>query len=353
MQLQYPADQGQPSPERSPASPAGRTRAPWLPIERVDGTRLSYDEFLARYVHADRPVVISNVASEWAAMRQWTPAHFKRRFGSKPVAIGYGRDMPFDQFIDEVVASSPEKPGPYMYRSFLHEVLPELLPDVIPQNKFAFPRRYASPLMPEKWRRPDGYLKLLIGGVGSKFPVMHFDGENAHAVITQIYGDKEFIVYAPQDTPYLYAKKAFPNHSTVDDPVMQDLERFPLLARATQYRTILKPGDMIFVPAKWWHVARALTTSISVCSNILDGSNWDDYVEEVAAAEAGTSPRRGKAIRRYLRATGRVLGKLEGMQHNSPTIARALVLPRLLAPVSAEVAPEPSRSQLQIRIPTS
>jgi len=48
-----------------------------------------------------------------------------------------------------------------------------------------------------------------------------------------------------------------------------------------------------------------------------------------------------------------VLGKLEGMQHNSPTIARALVLPRLLAPVSAEVAPEPSRSQLQIRIPTS
>ncbi|WP_213959037.1 MULTISPECIES: cupin-like domain-containing protein [unclassified Variovorax] len=353
MHLQPPADQGQSTPEPSPADYAGRTRAPWLPIERADAARLDYEDFLARYVHAGRPVVISNVASEWSAMRQWTPAHFKQRFGSKPVAIGYGRDMPFDKFIDEVAASSPEKPGPYMYRSFLHEVLPELLPDVIPQNKFAFPRRYASPLMPEKWRRPDGYLKLLVGGVGSKFPVMHFDGENAHAVITQVYGDKEFIVYAPEDTPNLYPKKFFHNHSLIDDPVMQDLERFPLLARATQYRTILNPGDMVFVPAKWWHVARALSTSISVCSNILDGSNWDDYVEDVAAQEAETSPRRGKLIRRYLKVTGRVLGKLEAVQHRSPALARALLLPRWLAPVSAEVAPEPSRAQLQIRIPTS
>jgi len=304
-------------------------------------------------MHASRPVVISNVAPEWSAMRNWTPEHFRQRFGSKPVAIGYGRSMPFDQFIDEVLASSPEQPGPYMYRSFLHEVLPELLPDVIPQNKFAFARRYASPLMPEAWRRPDGYLKLLIGGVGSKFPVMHFDGENAHAAITQIHGDKEFLVYAPEDTPYLYPKKFFPNHSVVDDPVMQDLERFPLLARATQYRTTLRPGDMIFVPARWWHVARALSTSISVCTNMLDGSNWSGYVEEVAAHAASTSPRRGKFIRRYLKATGRVLDTLEGMQRSSPALARALVLPRVLAPVSAEVAPEPSRNRLRIRVPTS
>ncbi len=34
-----------------------------------DGTPLSYDDFLARYMHGNRPVVISNVGKGWAAMR--------------------------------------------------------------------------------------------------------------------------------------------------------------------------------------------------------------------------------------------------------------------------------------------
>lgn len=346
----------QPS-SRAPAVPApvvgGRAPAAWRPVERVAAASLDYEDFLSRYMHAGKPVVVTGVASNWPAMHRWTPEHFKQRFGSQPVTIGYERNMPFDQFVDEVLASSPDKPGPYMYRSFLHEVLPELLPDVIPQNKFAFGRRYASPLMPEAWRRPDGYLKLLMGGVGSKFPVMHFDGENAHAAITEIYGDKEFVMYAPEDGKYLYPKKFFPNHSIVDDPVMQDLDRFPLLAHATQYRTVLQPGDMIFVPARWWHAARALSTSISVCTNMLDGSNWAGYVEEVGRDAARKSPLKGKLIGAYLTRLGHLFSFLERLQQKTPRLARTLLLPGWLLPLSAEVAPEPSRQQLQIRTPTA
>ena len=330
-----------------------RIEAAWLPIERVAADQLSYEDFLSRYMHANRPVVISGVASDWAAMRTWTPENLKKRFGSQPVAVGYERNMPFDAFIDQVLESSPDKPGPYMYRSFLHEVLPELLPDVMPQNKYAFARRYASPLMPEKWRRPDGYLKLLIGGVGSKFPVMHFDGENSHAVITQIYGDKEFVVFPPEDGQYLYARKAFPNHSAVDDPVMQDRERWPLLAHAQPYRVVLKPGDMIFVPARWWHAARALSTSISVCTNMLDPSNWAGFQEEVVAEQAKTSPRKASQLKRRLTSVDKVLTRLERFQKRSFGLARALRFPAAIAPISAEGTPDPSRKQLRIRIPTA
>ena len=268
------------------------------------------------------------------------------------VAVGYERDMPFDDFLEQVLASTPSQPGPYMYRSFLHEHLPELLPDVIPQNEFSYPRRHASPLMPEKWRRPDGYLKLLIGGPGSKFPAMHFDGENAHAAITQIRGDKEFILYPPSDGEYLYPRKALPNQSRVDDPVQQDRERFPLLARATQYRTVLRPGDMIFVPARWWHAARAMSTSISVCSNMLDTSNWDGFVTEVHRGERLSALPRWWLLRR-LRLTGHVLDALEAMQRRYPVASKALRFPGWLAPMTAGSAPEPSRRQLRIRIPTA
>lgn len=335
------------------STPCSRVPAPSQPVEHVQSSDLDYQEFLVRYLHAGRPVVISNVAQDWVAMHTWTPEYFKQRFGSKPVAVGYDHTMPFDQFIDQVLASTAQQPGPYMYRSFLHEVLPELLPDVIPQNKFAFARRYASPLMPERWRRPDGYLKLLVGGVGSKFPVMHFDGEHAQAVITQIYGAKEFVMYAPEDGPYLYPKKFFPNHSMVDDPVSQDLSRFPLLAKATQYRTVLHPGDMVFVPAQWWHAARALTPSISVCTNMLDGSNWDGFVADIDAANDKRPMFQRKLTHRYLQASGKLLAALESFEQRMPGLARALVLPALMAPLSAEVAPEPSRRQLHIRIPTA
>lgn len=279
-------------------------------------------------------------------MKKWTPLHFKERFGAKPVAISYDKSMPFDAFVDAVINSSDERPGPYMFRSFLHESLPELLPDVIPQNKYAFCGRHASPLMPEKWHRPDGYLKLLIGGVGSKFPVMHFDGENSHAFITQIYGDKEFVVFAPSDGQFLYPGD-YPNQSLVDDPIMQDRARFPLLEKATPYRSVLGPGDMVFVPARWWHAARAKTTSISVCTNMLDRSNWQGFVADVAGS------RRKLPLKIRLTAAEWVMRGCENLQIRRPRLARKLVLPRLIAPISAEVAAEPSRQQLRIRIPTA
>jgi hypothetical protein len=237
-----------------------------------------------------------------------------------------------------------------MYRLFLHEHLPEVLRDLSPQNAYAYPRRFASPLMMEYWRRPDGYLKLLIGGVGGRFPVMHFDGEDVHATITEIYGEKEFLVYAPEDSPYLYPSPKRANHSLVDDPRNQDLQTFPLLAKATQYRGILRPGDMVFVPCRWWHTARALSPSISVGMNILDGSNWKGFVAEICGPRS-LQPRQ-LMKRLYFDGLGPLLSLLEAIQRRFPRLAKWLIVPALLAPHSSVVARDPSLKPLQIRVPT-
>lgn len=257
-----------------------RRLATFLPIEERQARELSYEVFLKDYVRANRPLIVRNATPAWPALEKWTPQFFKERFADRRVQVSYDESMAFSDFIDGVLASTVDSPGPYMYRLFLHEHLPEVLADLSPQNPYAFPRRFSSPLMMEYWRRPDGYLKLLIGGIGGRFPIMHYDGDNAHATITQIYGDKEFIVYAPSDTPYMYPSDKRDNHSLIDDPHLQDLERFPLLAKATQYRNVLRPGDMVFVPCRWWHTARALSPSISVGMNLLDESNWRGFVAE-------------------------------------------------------------------------
>ena len=54
---------------------------------------------------------------------------------------------------------------------------------------------------------------------------MHYDYIHTHTVLCQIYGRKQFTLFAPEDTPYLYATA---NQSAVKNPDDVDLERFPL-----------------------------------------------------------------------------------------------------------------------------
>lgn len=314
--------------------------------------QLSYDEFLRDYVIPRRPLHVKEAVTRWPSLTKWTPEFFKTKFPAKRVAVSYEQTLPFAEFIDRVLSSTHEKPGPYMYRLFLHEELPEVLGDLVPQNPYAFPGRYASPLMFKYYRRPDGFLKLLVGGAGGRFPIMHYDGDESHAAITEIYGEKEFLLYSPKDTPYLYPSPARANHSSVDDPYDQDLVRFPLLRHATQYRAVLEPGDMIFVPACWWHAARALSVSISVCQNMVFASEWDSFVRWTTGTEERLSVRQ-RAKRGYLLAAGRLMSSMERLQRRSPHVAKALVLPARLAPISSEaMSHDPGTKPLRIPIPT-
>ena len=321
-----------------------------LRVDERHSDDLPYDVFLRDYVRRGKPVVVQDAIADWPALAKWTPAYFRERFARKMVNVGYGDRLSFADFIDQAEASTVDKPGPYMYRLFLHEHLPEVLPDLSPQCSYSFPRRYASPLMPEYWRRPDGYQKLLIGGAGGRFPVTHFDSENAHATITEIYGDKEFILFPPSESPYMYPSPRQPNHSLISDPLKGDPARFPLFAKAKPYRTILRPGYMVFVPCGWWHTARALNMSISVGMNILDRSNWKGFVSDVSR-----SPSPGKAIAKkfYLTSLGHFLASAELLQERVPSLARLLALPLRLAPATSAVAPDPALRPLQIRKPTA
>src|SRR4029077_836543 len=48
---------------------------------------VSKDEFVARYVRGCRPVVLTDLARDWPAMRRWSPQDLKARFGHLDVEI--------------------------------------------------------------------------------------------------------------------------------------------------------------------------------------------------------------------------------------------------------------------------
>ena len=334
-------------PDRARAQPP-ETRPP-LAIDMVRAQDLPYNEFLNEYVRKSRPVVIADSVREWPALTRWTPGYFRDKFGDQTVQVSYTKRMPMRDFVDAVEASTVDAPGPYLYRLFIHDHLPQLLADLRPQNAYAFAGRHTSPLMPERWRRPDGFLKLLMGGVGSKFPVMHYDLEHAHAEITEIYGDKEFYLFPPEDGDKLYPRPTQKNWSQVENPAAPDLSRFPRMAEATAYRAVLKPGQTIFIPMLWWHAARPLSISISVCTALMDRSNRPGFVEDVCDRSKNSAAK--IALKRfYLTGAGSVMQVMENLQTATPLLAKRLKFPSALSAASPDFAKDPSETPMKFRL---
>jgi hypothetical protein len=89
---------------------------------------------------------------------------------------------------------------------------------------------------------------------------LHYDV--THNFYVQVKGRKRFILFAPKDynNIYLYPRihpstrmsqvaSSFPN---------VDLEKFPKFENAQPYEVVLEAGDVLFIPAYWFHMPTAL-----------------------------------------------------------------------------------------------
>lgn len=73
------------------------------------------------------------------------------------------------------------------------------------------------------------------------------------------------VLFCPEDAPYLYAyEEELLNNTAQVDPLDPDLETFPKYAKATPKYCIIKAGDILYIPPKWWHYVKSLSVSFSV-----------------------------------------------------------------------------------------
>ena len=126
------------------------------------------------------------------------------------------------------------------------------------------------------------FTELYIGGTGAKFPLLHYDGLHTHAFLMQIQGVKEYIGFAPDQTPYMYSRSGpeQTNVSEINDVENWDTNRFALFANAKGVRFTLCPGETLFMPSGWWHTARILSPSITISINGANAANWSDFQKD-------------------------------------------------------------------------
>lgn len=262
-------------------------------------------DFAKEYYNQCKPVVITDATKQWKAHATWSAEFFRNTFASRNVKVG-GKFFTMKDFMDLVIASSPENPSPYLNEIIIPEVFPELMPDLQPYFQYSLPDRLKSKLLPRKWGQREGIVELLIGGKGTCFPVLHYDGFHMHTFVTQIRGDKEFYFIPPDQTKYLYVENAHSNKSPVSffNP---DYDKYPLFRNVKPTMVVVKEGETIYIPSGWWHTTRILSLSIAVSINSMNRNKWNDYVNDFAQLQSNGNKLKSVVFKTYLLSAGKLM----------------------------------------------
>ncbi len=220
------------------------------------------DEFFRDYWAAHRPVVLTDASARWPALRKWTPAFFRRRFGDVMIEITAGREadplydmnfrahrrrMRMDRFIDLVLGAGTSN-DLYMVSNNQTMRRPRfraLLGDVKP------PRDLFEPLVPAA-------TSLWIGPAGTVTPLHH---DTTNILFAQLHGRKRVELISPQETALLL-DPVHGFYSPVDLDALATAEH-PALRQLLVKQVVLAPGDALYIPAGWWHRVTSLDVSIS------------------------------------------------------------------------------------------
>jgi [protein]-arginine 3-hydroxylase / protease len=118
--------------------------------------------------------------------------------------------------------------------------------------------------------RQAGRNSVNIQGYPLQVTQLHYDSMDNF--LCQVAGVKYVRLYARREARRLYVQppsaKTYSASSqgnvSAVDVMAPDLDAHPLFADAECLECVLRPGEVLFMPAKWWHFVTALTTSISV-----------------------------------------------------------------------------------------
>ena len=121
---------------------------------------------------------------------------------------------------------------------------------------------------------PVGSGAHIITVIASQVSPLHHD--HWDNILCQIEGKRSFTVFSPFQTAFLYPQGEDMYFSQLD-PAAPDLQRFPDFTHATPVHVELEAGDMLFLPAFWWHqVHHAAMRNIAV--------NFWFYPNEISSA---------------------------------------------------------------------
>jgi len=219
-------------------------------------------EFRERFAAPGLPVVLTGLTDHWPA-RRWTPEGIAQRFPQTVVEVTPDkstvegtRRMKLSEYVQAL--ESGQTQGDYLTSWCFRTDCPELLKD------FDIPEYFSHDWLEELPRKND-MLWLFLGAAGSGMG-LHQDLGHTAAWNAQVTGRKRWALIAPEYEEFLYDGEvcAFkPNRV-----------RHSKFRKAKVHFAELSSGEILFIPAAWWHQTVNLETGFAITANYVDETNF-------------------------------------------------------------------------------
>nr|CAD7264886.1 unnamed protein product [Timema shepardi] len=236
----------------------------------------SLERFRADYFSKRLPVKLtecivffSGCMDHWPALSRWQDLNYiKMAAGPRTVPIELGdhyvspdwsqKLMTVSEFVDKhVLKEGGGLEVGYLAQHQLFDQVPELKADIREPDYCCI-----SDDLDDDGEIEETDINAWFGPKGTLSP-LHTDPK--HNLLAQVVGEKRLLLYSPVDSPHLYPHDgSLLNNTAQVDPEEPDYQTYPDFEKAMAWECNLRPGEMLYIPPKWWHHVRSLSTSFSV-----------------------------------------------------------------------------------------
>jgi len=218
-------------------------------------------QFLRDFYAANRPVILTGLIDNWPARSRWNCEYFKSLFPNTLIDVvtyssaaeantnaSQGGVVLFPRFMEMILAQETGQgscflgPPHFLRRSPVRE----LLKDISPWPEYLNPKD------------ADRGMWLSVEPATISTPLRQ---ELISAMVAQVAGQKSMKLIPPYEHDLVYCGGG---RISEVDPHKPDLERFPKYRQATVLEIALQPGEMLFLPAGWWHCEQTLDINITL-----------------------------------------------------------------------------------------
>ncbi|XP_034240074.1 lysine-specific demethylase 8 [Thrips palmi] len=253
--------------------PVEKPAVPFIPTGLV-GSQIqelfcpSIEKFRVDHFNPKVPVKIKGCMLHWPAFKKWCDIGYLQRVaGARTVPIELGSHyahtdysqklMTIADFIEQHVVGG--KLG-YLAQHQLFEQVPELRADICEPEYCCLSDDSIQIDEPAS----DGTdINAWFGPAGTVSPLHH---DPKHNLLAQVVGSKRILLFPPEASAALYphSDRLLSNTARID-PEKPDYEQFPLFKNiAPPVECNLEAGEMLYIPPRYWHHVRSLSTSFSV-----------------------------------------------------------------------------------------
>jgi hypothetical protein len=250
-------------------------------------TELDTATFVRDHLGPGRPLIVRGALDDSPWAPPWDLSTLAERFGDRPVTLtgsrfSITRITTLRKYIERHTGDQVTDEPPYVRwfvrqdtgrRPWADDVFGQLaddwvVPEWLPDRDYVFPPTTGTV---EVARHPFPAKGLFICGRGGRTR-MHSDPWATDACLCQLTGRKRLIMYPPGVNGVEVAGGTLISGSglnEIEDPRWGDVK--------PEIDEVLEPGDILYIPAGWYHTAVALDDSVSITWNFVHRTHQDRF----------------------------------------------------------------------------